>query len=478
MNKSIIRYIAGCVLLVEGLFLFLPYFVSLIYHESSGLAYLVVGFASILLGRLLTYKKPVNNVFYAKEGFLSVALSWVILSFVGALPFWLSREIPSLTDALFETVSGFTTTGSSILTNVEALSYCHLFWRSFTHWLGGMGVLVFILAVLPLSGGYNMHLMRAESPGPTVGKLVPRLRTTAMILYGIYFFMTFVLLVILLLAGMPWFDAFCTAFGTAGTGGFGIKVDSMGSYSSFIQVVVAVFMILFGINFNVYYLFLIKKFKDALCCEEMRWYLGIIAVSVLLITFNISSLYSIQDALKHALFQVGSIITTTGFATVDFNLWPEFSKTILVLLMFVGACAGSTGGGIKVSRIVILGRTLKKEIEHYLHPRSIKIIRFEGKKVEHSVLRNINVFMVTYLIIFALSLLIVSLDNFDFTSNFTGVACTLNNIGPGLNIVGPAGSFASYSILSKLVFIFDMLAGRLEVFPMLLFFCPVSWKKS
>jgi trk system potassium uptake protein TrkH len=418
-------------------------------------------------------------VFYAKEGFVTVALSWIILSVMGALPFVINEEIPNFTDALFEIISGFTTTGASILSDVEALSHCSLIWRSFSHWIGGMGVLVFILAILPLAGGgHSMHLLRAESPGPSVGKLVPRLRSTAMILYGIYFFMTVIELIILLIAKMPLFDAICTAFGTAGTGGFGIKNDSMTSYSTLIQGIVTVFMILFGVNFNVYYLFLIKKPKEALKCEELRYYLGIIGFAILFITINIRGLFpSIFKAFHHAAFQVGSIITTTGFATEDFNIWPQASKTLLVIIMFIGACAGSTGGGIKVSRFALLLKTVGKELSHLIHPRSIKIIKFEGKKVEHDVIRSVNVFLITYVLIFAFSVLAICIDGLDLTTNFTAVAATLNNIGPGLELVGPTQNFSVFSSFSKYILMFDMLAGRLELFPMLILFTPATWKK-
>ena len=418
-------------------------------------------------------------MFYAKEGFVTVALSWIILSVMGALPFVINEEIPNFTDALFEIISGFTTTGASILSDVEALSHCSLIWRSFSHWIGGMGVLVFILAILPLAGGgHSMHLLRAESPGPSVGKLVPRLRSTAMILYGIYFFMTVIELIILLIAKMPLFDAICTAFGTAGTGGFGIKNDSMTSYSTLIQGIGTVFLILFGVNFNVYYLFLIKKPKEALKCEELRYYLGIIGFAILFITINIRGLFpSIFKAFHHAAFQVGSIITTTGFATEDFNIWPQASKTLLVIIMFIGACAGSTGGGIKVSRFALLLKTVGKELSHLIHPRSIKIIKFEGKKVEHDVIRSVNVFLITYVLIFAFSVLAICIDGLDLTTNFTAVAATLNNIGPGLELVGPTQNFSVFSSFSKYILMFDMLAGRLELFPMLILFTPATWKK-
>ncbi len=408
----------------------------------------------------------------------TVSLCWVVLSIFGALPFLLNKEIPSIPDALFETISGFTTTGSTILTDIEALSKCSLLWRSFTHWIGGMGILVFVLAILPIAGGGSqMYLMRAESPGPSVSKLVPRVKHTAMILYGIYIVITIIEIILLLIGGMPFFDAITSAFGTAGTGGFGIKNDSFASYPIFCQGIVTVFMILFGVNFNVYYLFLCRKHKQALQSEELRMYLIIILVSSLFIAFNIRHLFPGFQALHQAFFQVGSIITTTGFATADFNTWPELSKMILIFLMFFGACAGSTGGGIKISRILILMKSIKKELFFIVHPRSVKKIRMDGQVIEHDILRSINVFMATYFIIIMLSILLISLENKDTVTTVTSVITTLNNIGPGLELVGPIGNFSSFSALSKFVFMFDMLAGRLEIFPMLILFMPGTWKK-
>ena len=397
MNSSIIRFILGHVLRIEGLLLFLPAIVSGIYQEHEGLYYVTVAAICLLLGAFMTWKPPKSQVFYLKEGCIATALSWIILSFFGCLPFYLSGEIPSLTDALFETVSGFTTTGASILNNVEGLSYCALFWRSFTHWIGGMGVLVFLLAVIPLSGGSHINLMRAESPGPSVGKLVPKIRYTARILYIIYFAMTILEIILLLLGDMPLFDALTTSFGTAGTGGFGIKNDSFMSYSPYLQWVVTIFMILFGVNFNAYYLLLFGKIKHALSMEEVRTYFIIIFAAAGVIFFNILETCSgIFDALTQSMFQVGSIITTTGFSSVDFNLWPQASKSILVLLMFIGACAGSTGGGIKVSRFILLVKTIAKELNSYIHPKSIKKIKMEGKPVEHEVVRSTNVYFIEY----------------------------------------------------------------------------------
>ena len=424
-----------------------------------------------------TRKRPKSQVFYLKEGCITTSLSWILLSFFGCLPFYLSKEIPSFTDALFETISGFTTTGASILNDVEALSHCALFWRSFTHWIGGMGVLVFLLAVIPLSGGSHINLMRAESPGPSVGKLVPKIRYTARILYVIYFAMTVLEVILLLFGGMPVFDALTTSFGTAGTGGFGIKNDSFMSYSPYLQWVVTVFMILFGINFNAYYLMLFGKLKKALCIEEVRAYLFIILAAIGIIFFNILHIYNgIFDALTHAAFQVGSIITTTGFSSVDFNLWPKASQSILVLLMFIGACAGSTGGGIKVSRFIVLIKTIIKELNSYIHPKSIKKIKMDGKPVEHEVVRSTNVYFITFMIIFSASVFAVSFEGKDLVSNFTAVAATINNIGPGLQMVGPTQNFQHFSVFSKYVLMFDMLAGRLELFPLLILFHPGAWK--
>ena len=462
---------------IEGLLLFLPAIVSGIYQEHEGLYYVTVAAICLLLGAFMTWKPPKSQVFYLKEGCIATALSWIILSFFGCLPFYLSGEIPSLTDALFETVSGFTTTGASILNNVEGLSYCALFWRSFTHWIGGMGVLVFLLAVIPLSGGSHINLMRAESPGPSVGKLVPKIRYTARILYIIYFAMTILEIILLLLGDMPLFDALTTSFGTAGTGGFGIKNDSFMSYSPYLQWVVTIFMILFGVNFNAYYLLLFGKIKHALSMEEVRTYFIIIFAAAGVIFFNILETCSgIFDALTQSMFQVGSIITTTGFSSVDFNLWPQASKSILVLLMFIGACAGSTGGGIKVSRFILLVKTIAKELNSYIHPKSIKKIKMEGKPVEHEVVRSTNVYFITFMILFSASVLAISFEGKDLITNFTAVAATINNIGPGLELAGPTQNFGHFSLFSKYVLIFDMLAGRLELFPLLILFHPEAWK--
>ena len=480
MNYGSIRYILGLVLKLEGIFMLPPVVVDLIYRENVWKDYLLCAVLAFLLGTILSFKKPQQVVYYAREGFIATALSWIVLSFMGALPFYFFFYIPDFTDAMFEIVSGFTTTGASILSDVEALSHANLFWRSFSHWIGGMGVLVFMLAILPLAGGgQNLHLMRAESPGPSVSKLVPKLRQTAGYLYGIYIALTLLELVLLLTGGMPVFDAVCTSFGTAGTGGFGIKNASMGGYSTYLQTVVTVFMLLFGVNFSVYFLILMKKGREAFAITEVRCYFGIYAVITLLMTYNLfmTGFGGLEKSLHHAAFQAASVMTTTGFSTVDFNLWPEFSKVLLIVLMFIGACAGSTGGGIKVSRIVIYYKTIKKELDYLVHPRSIKSVQMDGKRIEHTVVRAANVFLMAYIGIYAVSLLLISLGNYDFTTNFTAVAATINNIGPGLNLVGPTGNFGMYSGFSKWVLIFDMLAGRLEIFPMLILCMPSTWRK-
>lgn len=477
MNSSIIRYILGQILKVEAALMLLPCLVAIIYQESSGFSFLLTLVICGLLGFAATRKKPESFVFYLKEGCIATALSWICLSIFGCLPFVFSGEIPSFTDALFETISGFTTTGASILSDVESLSYCMLFWRSFTHWIGGMGVLVFLLAIIPLTGGSHINLMRAESPGPSVGKLVPKVRYTARILYVIYIGITIIEIILLLLGDMPIFDAVTTSFGTVGTGGFGIKNDSLVSYSPYIQWVVTIFMILSGINFNAYYLILYKHWKKVFNMEEVKYYLLIIAIATLIIFINIFDVtLGIEGALRHATFQVASIITTTGFATIDFDLWSASAKTILVLLMFIGACAGSTGGGIKVSRFVVAIKTVFKELTSYIHPKSIQKIKIDKKPVEHEVIRSINVYFITFILLFSASVFLVALEGKDLTTNFTAVAATINNIGPGLEMVGPTQNFGGFSVFSKYVLMFDMLAGRLELFPLLILFHPVVWK--
>lgn len=468
LNLKMIRYITGSLIQLEAAFLILPLLTALIYRERCLLVFLGTALFCLAGGYVVRGKKPENATIFSSEGYISVALCWIVMSICGALPLYFSGYFPNPVDALFEIVSGFTTTGATILNDVEILPRSILIWRSFSHWIGGMGVLVFMLAILPIGGASGMHLMRAESPGPSVGKLVPKIRSTAKILYMIYFYMTIAEMILLILSGCPLFDSVNLAFATAGTGGFGVLNSSAGSYNAVTQVILTVFMILFGVNFNVYFLIYAGSVKEALKCEEARIYLGIIGVSIVLIGINIFPMFgNVGESLLHSAFQVASIITTTGFSTVDFDLWPEFSRTILVILMFIGACAGSTGGGIKVSRICIMAKTVRKELAFIVHPRNVRKTYFEGKPVEHEVLRSINVFLIAYLAIFVLSVLAVSLDDLDGVTNFTAVASTLNNIGPGLNMVGPVRNFSHFSNLSKLVLIFDMLAGRLEIFPML-----------
>lgn len=478
MNYAIIFYTLGFVIDFSAAFMIPPFLVAMLYGESDAKYFLVCFAICVVLGVFLGGIKPENKKFYAREGYITVALSWIIISLIGALPFYLSGYIPSYIDALFETISGFTTTGASILTDVEALSHGMLFWRSFTHWIGGMGVLVFILAVLPLAGGENMHLMKAESPGPSVGKLVPKLRKTAFYLYAIYFIMTIVEIVLLLIFKMPVFDAVCISMGTAGTGGFGILNTSLSSYSRPIKTIVTIFMLLFGVNFSFYFLIVMRKFKDAFRMSEVWWYFAIFAFVSLVIAFNVTSVSgSFIENLYESTFAVSSVMTTTGYSTVDFNKWPELSRILLVIIMFSGACAGSTGGGIKISRLIIYVKSTLKELSSLTHPQSIKVINIDGKPIERSVINSAMIFLIAYVFIYAVSVIIVSLDNFDLITTFTAVAATFNNIGPGLELVGPTGNFSMFSPLSKIVLIFDMLAGRLEIFPMLLLFTPSVWKK-
>ena len=479
MNTSIIRYILGQILKLQSIFLLLPSITAIVYKEDTLIHYITVAICCFIIGSFMTWKKPADTVFYLKEGCVATALSWIVLSLSGAFPFVLTGEIPHFIDALFETVSGFTTTGSSILSDVEALSHSSLIWRSFSHWIGGMGVLVFLLAIIPMSGGSNINLMKAESPGPSVGKLVPKMRSTARILYLIYLGMSILMFILLIFGKMPIFDALATTFGTAGTGGFGIKNDSFASYSPYIQWVTSIFMMLFGVNFNAYYFILFLDIKKAFKMEEVRWYFTIIALSVFVIFTDLMQFYpTMGAALRDSFFQVSSIITTTGFATADFNLWSTTSKSTLVFLMFMGACAGSTGGGLKVSRLMILIKTIFKELTSYTHPKSIVKIKMDDKPIEHEVVRSANVYFITYMIIFVVSVFCLTFENKDLITLFTAVAATLNNIGPGLEMVGPTANFGHFSDFSKIVIIFDMLAGRLELFPLLMLFHPELWKDT
>ncbi len=479
MNYRVIFNLLSSASFFEAAFLLLPLVTALIYGENVAMAYVISILICLGVGTLFRLFRPKETTMHAKEGFYAVAVCWILFSLLGAIPFVITKEIPNYIDALFETVSGFTTTGASILTDVESLTHASLFWRSFTHWVGGMGILVFIMAILPSKGnGSIIHLMRAESPGPSVSKLVPKIRQTAAILYAIYFGLTVLEIILLLIGRMPLFDALTLSFGTAGTGGFGVKGDSIGSYTLFQQGVITVFMILFGINFNFYYFLLARKFGQAIGISEVRVYLLVILSSVVMIGLNTMFMYDNAFlAFHHAAFQVGSIMTTTGYTTTDFNLWPAFSKTILVALMFVGACAGSTGGGIKVSRIMLFLKGIKNELALAAHPRSIRKVKMDGHTVEPEVIRSVNAYFALYIVIFAVSVLIISLNEFDLTTNFTAVAATLNNIGPGLELVGPTGNFSYFSWGSKLVLIFDMLAGRLELIPLFMLFAPPTWKR-
>lgn len=479
MNRRMIIYTLGKMVRIEGFLLVLPFIVSCIYQETTGIYFLGCSVLAYFIGFLLSHKKPKNIVIYAKEGFMIVALAWVFFSLIGALPLYISGEIPSYIDAFFEIVSGFTTTGSTILKDIEALSYASLFWRSFSHWIGGMGILVFVVAFLSDAPGTTMHILKAEMPGPVVGKLVSKVHVTAKLLYKMYAVITVVEALFLMMGGMPLFDSILAAFSTAGTGGFAIKNASIAAYdSAYIDGVITVFMLLFGINFNLVYLICIKRIKDAFKSEELHWYLGIVAVATILITINVASLYpSLLKAFRYAVFQVASVITTTGFITADYQKWPAFSQTILVLLMFIGACAGSTGGGMKVSRIVMLIKRGFAGLKQLVHPRSVNTTMFEGQPVEKSTIDVMYTYLILYAVIFIVSMLLVVLQNIDFTSGFTAVATCLNNVGPGLNVVGPVENFSSLSDLSKLVLSFDMLAGRLEIFPMLMLFNPSLWRK-
>ena len=481
MNKRSIIYILGWVLIVEAVAMQIGTITSLIYGEKEAWYFVLTGVVSAILGVLaIKVKKPKNMVLYQKAGFASTALSWILLSLVGCMPFWLSGEIPSFIDAFYETVSGITTTGATILNDVEALSKGMLMWRSFLHWLGGMGVIVFLLAIIPKLGGQqNIFLMKAESPGPIIGKAVPRMRNYATMLYGIYIILTALEFILLLFGGLNVFEAINTSFSTAGTGGFGIYNSNAAAFESYyVQTVIAVFMLLFGINFSVYLCLIARKFKQSLKFEELWIYLGIVAVSTAIIAFNISSIYKPYDAFHQSLFYVSSIISTTGFGLTDVNKWPELSKTVIIILTFIGASAGSTGGGFKISRIILLFKEVRKEFSLLVHPRNVKLVKMDGKAVNHDIMRTTSMYLVLYIGVFAISFLLVSIDNMDFTTSFTAVAANLNNTGPGLGAVGPVGNYADFSILSKIVFIFDMLAGRLEIYPLLLLFAPSAWKKS
>ena len=473
-------YTIGQIVKLEGVLLLLPLVVSLVYRDGCWWSFLTVGAAAYGAGYLLIrFCKTGNQVIFAREGFVIVGLSWILLSLIGAVPFTISGQIPSFVDAFFETVSGFTTTGASILTDVESMAKSMLFWRSFTHWIGGMGILVLVVAIFPAQSGRTMHILRAEIPGPVAGKLTPKVRETAKILYLIYLAITALEVILLLCGGMDFFESVLHAFGTAGTGGFGVKADSIASYSPYLQWVIAVFMLLFGVNFNVYYLLLIRRFKSVIKSEELWIYLGIVALSVGLITANIYSIYgNFAAALRNSAFQVSSIITTTGYSTADFDAWPTLSKAILFILMFIGACAGSTGGGLKVSRVALIFKSMKRDVRKLTHPRLVATAQFEGKNVEEETLKNIRGYFAVYMVVFVAVFLLISFEHFSLETNLSATAACLNNIGPGFGAVGPMASYAGYSPFSKIVLSFAMLFGRLELYPLLVLFTPSTWLKK
>lgn len=478
MNIGMTIYILGIITAFEGAFMLVPTATAAIYHEKQLPLFALFSLGMIAAGVIITRFKPKNKTLFARDGFVIVALSWLLMSFFGALPFYISGTIPKFVDAMFESVSGFTTTGASILHTLSGIPKCMLMWRSFMHWIGGMGVLVFIMAFLPLSGGQNMYLMKAESPGPSVGKLVPRVRTTAFLLYAIYFALTVAEMILLLIGGMPLFDAINISVATAGTGGFSCDPAGM-PYPPFCINVITVFMFLFAANFTFYFLLLRRRFKEAFS-EEIRVYLGIIAFAVITIWLDIRHLPMFDgagDALMHGSFTVGSLLSSTGFSTVDFDKWPAYSRTLLVMLMFVGACAGSTGGGIKVSRLIIMLKNMGNEFRVMMHPRQVKRVKMDGQQVDGEVIRSVHVYITCYIVIYAVSMLVLSLDHLDLTTNFTAVVATLNNIGPGLDLVGPTSNYDVFSTAPKCILIFDMLAGRLELFPIVLLLAPSTWKK-
>ncbi|MDO4531532.1 MAG: TrkH family potassium uptake protein [Bacillota bacterium] len=481
MNYKMIAYVLGSLLRIEGLLLLIPTVLSFGYGEKPAQkAFLITVAACMICGTLIRHREPENKSIYGREGFVVVALSWIVMSLFGSLPFYLSGTIHGFINCFFETVSGFTTTGASILTEIEGLPMSILFWRSFTHWIGGMGILVFMLAILPMGDERSMYMMKAEAPGPMVSKLVPKVKSTAKLLYTIYIVLTLIEMVLLLLGGMPLFDSVVNAFSTAGTGGFAILNSSIAGYdNAYFEYVITVFMLLFGVNFNLYYLLILRDFKNIWKNEELRYYLAIIVISVVLITGNILSLYpTFESAFRHAIFQVAAIITTTGFATANFDLWPEFSKTLIFCLTVLGACAGSTGGGLKVSRLIILLKLAYREIRHIVHPRSVNLIKLDGYKVEEDVIRGVTGYLVVYLVLLLGSFILVSFDNHDFTTSLTSVVTCLGNVGPGLGMVGPVENFSFFSGFSKLVLCFDMLLGRLEIFPIVMLFAPSIWRKS
>lgn len=479
MNISAVAKVLGKVLFWEGLLMILPLLVSLFSLEYNTVrVFLICIIACVVIGSALMQIKVSTDKIHLREGYVITALSWIFMSILGAIPFVLTGVLPSFIDALFETVSGFTTTGASVIPDVTVMPNGLMFWRSFTHWIGGMGVLVFVLAITSLKDGSGTNILKAESPGPQVDKLVPRGQSSAKILYGIYIVMTILQIILLLIGDVGFLDSCNISFGTAGTGGFGVRNDSMASFSPYVQNVTTLFMILYGVNFSFYFLILMGKFNRAFVIEEVKWYIIIIVSAVLVIATNCRDLFANwEETFRHSFFQVGTVITTTGYSTTDFNLWPQLSRTILVILMFIGACAGSTGGGIKVSRIVMLCKTMRKEVKSLIHPQQVSKIKMDKKTIPHEVVRSVNVYMVAYFLVFAASVLLLSIENYDLVTNFTAVVATLNNIGPGLEGVGPISNYLFWTGGTKLVLIFDMLAGRLELFPILMLFARSTWKK-
>ncbi len=481
MNYNMIIYMLGNLMKVEGCLMIVPALIAVGKSESAPMrAFFTTIIMLWVLGTILTALKFKNKDIYAREGFVITALSWIVLSFFGAMPFYFSGTIPSFVDSFFETVSGFTTTGATILNQIEGLPLSILFWRSFTHWIGGMGVLVFLLAIIPMGGDRSMYIMKAEAPGPLVGKLVPKVKSTAKLLYMIYIFLTIAEMLFLLAAGMPLFDSIVSAFSTAGTGGYSIKNASIAAYNSAsIEYIIAIFMMIFGINFNLFYLLIIKDFADIFKNEELKYYLGIIAGATLLITVNIMGMYEhIEEAFRDAFFQVTSLITTTGFITANYELWPEFSKTMLAVIIMIGACGGSTGGGLKVSRLIILLKMITQELKRMVHPRSVNIIKLDGMKIEQETVDSVTSFFVIYIFLIFGSFIIISVDNFGFTTSLTAVMTCVGNVGPGLGGVGPVENFALFSPFVKLVLCMDMVLGRLEIFPLVMLFSPAVWKKG
>lgn len=481
MNFKMIAYVLGSMLCIEGTLMGMPLLVSLYYEETAAIqAFLITIAVCLCLGLLLKAKEPKNKSIYSREGFVVVALSWILMSIFGAMPFYLSGSIKGIANCLFESVSGFTTTGASILSEIEGLPMSILFWRSFTHWIGGMGILVFMLAILSMGDERSMYLMKAEAPGPMVSKLVPKVKSTAKLLYKIYIILTLMEMCLLYIGGMPLFDSVVNAFSTAGTGGFAIKNTSIAAYgSAYFEYVITIFMLLFGVNFNLYYLLIIRDFRNIWKNEEFRYYVLIVVGATALITANIYKMYpTLESAFRYAAFQVAAIITTTGFVTANFELWPEFSKTLIFCLIILGACAGSTGGGLKVSRFLILLKVAAREIRHIVHPRSVNLIKLDGYKVEQDVINGVMGYIVVYLMILLGSFILISFDNYDFTTSLTSVVTCLGNVGPGFAKVGPVENFSLFSSFSKLVLCMDMLLGRLEIFPIIMLFAPSIWKKS